>query len=617
MKTKLLLSTLLLAGWGLSSYAQDATEVDTVTFKCIADTWIRQSQGGEKRGTADSIELGYDGENTRAGLLGFSFSVPDGMKVQSATFRIFSKLARTGKPVYVYAYPHDFTEGDACWNVEVEYHDAALEQEPIAEFIMKGHGGKSIYDNGINADNQSLEKWTNEIDLTSYVKSLPATTTRINIMMKHEEMSRFYPQGLTGEESCFPGTDNAMSVPKADFAPVLVVTFVEDAASSTERILPVADTQIRKGNKDDKSKADAIEIKSTAAGDEFYGLMRFSLPSEVLDTVHYELTGATLRLVCTQNKGDRGMLIYNYGNDFAENTNWDNEGTNVEDALAAEPIAKFSAAGLGTMSMSDDKANGNWANFTTADAWTSTIDLTDYINGKISDNAGSFNILIKKENTHNDAMKFATKEASDVTNAGVNSNGGTSFTFAAADLVPQLTVSYVKKEVSEDPAEDEEKELEFEPSDENTEVTIDTEEGTIEIVTSNEESVELKITAPEGTKSVYYMIEPESEESDINALAAPEGYREVTPNADGTFSVALEVGSKGILHLQYVKADDSVKTETYTYNVTFDGTSGIYGVETANDAKAEYFNLQGAKIVNPDKGIFIKVEGGKATKVIK
>lgn len=47
------------------------------------------------------------------------------------------------------------------------------------------------------------------------------------------------------------------------------------------------------------------------------------------------------------------------------------------------------------------------------------------------------------------------------------------------------------------------------------------------------------------------------------------------------------------------------------------GDTAIEGVEADNaDAPAEYFNLQGVKVANPENGLFIKVQGNKATKVV-
>ena len=43
--------------------------------------------------------------------------------------------------------------------------------------------------------------------------------------------------------------------------------------------------------------------------------------------------------------------------------------------------------------------------------------------------------------------------------------------------------------------------------------------------------------------------------------------------------------------------------------------SGVEGVEAEN-AEVEYYNLQGVKVENPEKGIFIKKQGNKTTKVV-
>ena len=55
---------------------------------------------------------------------------------------------------------------------------------------------------------------------------------------------------------------------------------------------------------------------------------------------------------------------------------------------------------------------------------------------------------------------------------------------------------------------------------------------------------------------------------------------------------------------------------THAFKINGEITDGIEGIE-AEDGEAVYYNLQGQKVVNPDKGIYIKVAGGKAVKVVK
>lgn len=44
--------------------------------------------------------------------------------------------------------------------------------------------------------------------------------------------------------------------------------------------------------------------------------------------------------------------------------------------------------------------------------------------------------------------------------------------------------------------------------------------------------------------------------------------------------------------------------------------TGIAGIEAEN-GETVYFNLQGVRVQNPENGIFIRVQNGKATKIMK
>ena len=49
----------------------------------------------------------------------------------------------------------------------------------------------------------------------------------------------------------------------------------------------------------------------------------------------------------------------------------------------------------------------------------------------------------------------------------------------------------------------------------------------------------------------------------------------------------------------------------------YQGGSGVAEIEAAEDAPAHYYNLQGVEVTNPENGVYIRVSGNKATKVIK
>ncbi len=60
---------------------------------------------------------------------------------------------------------------------------------------------------------------------------------------------------------------------------------------------------------------------------------------------------------------------------------------------------------------------------------------------------------------------------------------------------------------------------------------------------------------------------------------------------------------------------DMANQIAFEINVKKSTTTGVEAIEAA-DADARYFNLQGAEVVNPEAGIYVKVVNGKATKVV-
>ena len=607
---------MFLAGWGLSAIAQD-----TQVFPCVADTWIRESAGSNKYGTADAIELGIDGEQVRGGLIAFEFAIPEGMKIQNATMTLYTKRCYNNPEVGVYGYSNNFTEGDACWNVEKDYYNSAIAAGPITSFVAAGQSGKYSYDaSGFNDDYKTLDKWTNTIDVTNYVKAQAVVTNRVNFLLTNTQNVRFYSnnQPEDGTENMFGGAETHL---KKDLVPVLTLTFVEDADSNKDIILPVADTQIRLGNTTNNAAATAIEIKSTSSGDRFYGLMRFELPAELLNTDKYEIESVSLRIVTTQNKGDRNMQIFDYDNNFAENTVYANESDYVDAALAKEPIAEYSANGYGTFAMGDNKSGWTNSDYTKVENWTNNIDLTSYVIEKTNAQSSSFNILIMKKNLHNDAMKIATKEATDITNDATEIADQDAFTFKAEDLWPQLTIVYNKKEV----VEPEKPEI-FYGSDETSQSEGE-DKGNYDIwVDSQNDEVIIYFKAPEDSE-VFYSYTKKALDSNAGTLmgvnvrkAAPAEGQETKANLssweNGYHELILPNNTAGTLSVRVVSPDADEQNYTYSYMAAKNDPTAVEEIEAAQ-AVAEYFTLQGVRVLNPERGqIYIKVVAGKASKIV-
>lgn len=448
MKIKTTTIALLLAS--IAAPALHAQETETQRFDCIADTWLREGNDDFKDGgSADKLEVRMDWNSTNGykyffALLGFNFEIPIGKKIESASL-FFVTERKKGGNISIRPYTNNFSESSK-WSDESDYFYESIQKNEISNFSLNCYSDKAITveTDDISEEYQDIEKWTNIVDVTSYVKTLSAANSRINFLLTSTSSTN------TGQNCIF--SKNAKDYNHGDWdisstslIPYLEVTFTEDINFNKISFLPVADTQIRKGSTTDYSKEVAMEIKSTSGGDRFYGLMRFELPKDILDTDIYDLNTAFLRLTCVQNKGERNMGIYDYPHGFAEKTSYENEETYVDEALAVDPIQEFSLKGLGTMAMGDDKTNGSWSDYTTAESWSNNIDLSDYLKGKIEKGSESFNILIKKQKEHNDAMKIATKEATDITNAATNIAGIDAFTFNKEDLWPQLTIGYTKK----------------------------------------------------------------------------------------------------------------------------------------------------------------------------
>ena len=186
-----------------------------------------------------------------------------------------------------------------------------------------------------------------------------------------------------------------------------------------------ADTYVRKGNTTNHGAETTMEIRTTknnSKDDDFVGLMSFSIPTAAVGKV----TKATLKLVTERCKGATTMNVYPYSHDFAESAKYEDEADYITAARNTAPTSFDVAYGVRGKSLaSDDISTG-----AELSKWTNTIDLTSFAT------AESFKILLASDN-NTQSNKFFTKEATDVTNDKNNA-----YTFSAADLQPQLTITY-------------------------------------------------------------------------------------------------------------------------------------------------------------------------------
>lgn len=426
--------------------AQDVTDDVTTqpvvkVFADVADTQIRKDNTTDNS-TKAVLEMN-SGANIYI-LMGFDYDLPANMKVQKATLH-FVTYKKQNNGVNLYAYSNDFSE-NTTYAKEKQYVDAALQTDAVATFELSGHGTQNIKQ-VTDESWQSIDKWQNNIDITNYMATVPATTSRVNFIfeknVKNQICAKEAAEAAANESSTdFPEWVKGLT-DKSVLKPYLEIEFVEDADSGVAVLEPIADTCVRVENSNWAKGSDTtMEIKTNEGGATIYGLMQFDMPADVKNG-NAEVTSASLRLVSFVVQSDRGMSLYGYNNKVDESSKaWADVSENVNAAITDEnKITSFSVNGYKySMEETGDKRLPADSEYKNASAWTNTIDLTDYV----KKNSTGFGILLKKDKDQNNSIKIHTREAKDITTTDKNEN---EFTYAASDLKPQLTVAYTKKSV--------------------------------------------------------------------------------------------------------------------------------------------------------------------------
>lgn len=82
----------------------------------------------------------------------------------------------------------------------------------------------------------------------------------------------------------------------------------------------------------------------------------------------------------------------------------------------------------------------------------------------------------------------------------------------------------------------------------------------------------------------------------------------------GNIDITEFAGKKVNVALHYVSTDSAADTwEVRDLKIT--GSTAVSAID-AEEGEAIYFNLQGARVANPENGIYVKVQGKKASKVV-
>ncbi len=199
---------------------------------------------------------------------------------------------------------------------------------------------------------------------------------------------------------------------------------------------PTGDTWVRTDNTStDYGSNNTMEMQNNTNGTtDFYGVMQFSFNEPEFG---YRISSATLRLTTRFKKGDSQINVYSLDAEVTDASNYGGLETEITSALDNDPIASFNLKGYNQWAPTDGAVvnEDGGASYRVVSAWQNTIDLTSYVKGLATN---SFALLLEKPYSQNNSSQIFTKEATDI---NLNDN---SATFVAADLKPQLTVTYEK-----------------------------------------------------------------------------------------------------------------------------------------------------------------------------
>lgn len=144
---------------------------------------------------------------------------------------------------------------------------------------------------------------------------------------------------------------------------------------------------------------------------------------------------------------------------------------------------------------------------------------------------------------------------------------------------------------------------------------------------TNEETVEITAIVPEGwdgfiSMNAYDMEDHPSTFLLRSAIDDEDNWMPIESLIEGgckkTNTLTYEPGQT-ILGAMYLYKGEKAYIGQFiniSGEVSVGPNTSVEGIDVV-DADAEYFTLQGVKVQNPDKGIYIKVSNGKATKVVR
>ena len=138
------------------------------------------------------------------------------------------------------------------------------------------------------------------------------------------------------------------------------------------------------------------------------------------------------------------------------------------------------------------------------------------------------------------------------------------------------------------------------------------------------------IVSTTDTPRAYFKLFPNTEDSNVvcdnnGTLTANESVRIFKSgagfNTENALKLLFDFGGNAantkvtVSNIKFYKADGKMLTEPKLGDNPDNPDSGVSGIQTAS--KAVYYTVDGVRVENPAKGLYIRIENGKAVKVMK
>lgn len=165
---------------------QDATAATDDTKLSVGsskDTYVRKGNTSNYGGAATLELYTFKDDASDLDFVGLmAFDVPaapsDEYELQSATLRLVTERAKGNICIYPYA---GTWEENAKYEEQADAIAEARTKEAVATLKLAGQSGKAVTDNGVTMN--TVDEWTNTIDLTAYIQSLGSGGSVANLMI--------------------------------------------------------------------------------------------------------------------------------------------------------------------------------------------------------------------------------------------------------------------------------------------------------------------------------------------------------------------------------------------------------------------------------------------------